>query len=277
MKINPQISFRILHKKRLAGYNMSNSHAHPYYEIGYFISGRRKLFINHTVYELQPGYLSIIKKNEIHHAMALGEESTNSIALNFSEHYLQALYKRYGNKMIEDIFDKHIFCFNPKQRRIIEKLLHSMVIDYKYPDEFTLHKQELFIEELFIYLMRAMQTQKQAVNAYKSDEIKRMEEAAHYISSHFNEDLSLKIVAAKYDVSTSYFSKKFKSVTGFSFKEYLIAVRIKEACELLIQTNISITEIATRCGFTDSNYFGDAFKKIKGISPRDYRRVLGFI
>ena len=277
MKINPQFTFKILHKKRPAGYNMPSSHAHPYHEIGYFISGRRKIFINHTVYELQPGNLSIIKKNEIHRAIAVGEEGTNSIALTFSEHYLEVLYKRYGKEIIEDIFEKHIFCFNSSQKKTIEKLLHSMIIDCRSPDEFTLHMQELFIEELFIHLMRTMQNQKQESNAYKADEIRRMEEAAHYISTHFNEDLSLKIIATKYNVSTSYFSKKFKSVTGFSFKEYLIAVRIKEACELLIQTNISVTEIAARCGFTDSNYFGDAFKKIKGISPRDYRRVSGFI
>ncbi|MBU3803158.1 MAG: AraC family transcriptional regulator [Candidatus Cellulosilyticum pullistercoris] len=277
MKINPQINFKILHKKRPPGYSMPSSHTHSYYEIGYFIAGSRKIFINHTVYELQPGYLAIIRKNEIHRAIAVGNQGTNSIALTFSEHYLEALYKRYGKEFIEDIFDKHIFCFNPRQKRNIEKLLHSMVIDYKSPDEFTPHMQELFIEELFIHLMRAMQNQKQVANIYKEDEIKRMEEAAHYISTHFNEDLSLKLIATKYNVSTSYFSKKFKSVTGFSFKEYLIAVRIKEACGLLIQTNISITEIATRCGFTDSNYFGDAFKKIKGISPRDFRRVSGFI
>lgn len=277
MKINPQINFKILHKKRSPGYNMPSSHTHFYYEIGYFISGNRKIFINDTVYELQPGYLSLIRKNEIHRAMAVGNQGTNSIALTFSEHYLELLYKRYGKEIIEEIFDKHIFCFNPRQKRSIEKLLHNMVIDYNSPDEFTPHIQELFIEELFIHLMRAMQNQKQVANAYKGDEIKRMEEAAHYISTHFNEDLSLKLIAEKYNMSTSYFSKKFKTITGFSFKEYLIAVRIKEACELLIQTSISITEIATKCGFTDSNYFGDAFKKIKGVSPRDFRRVSGFI
>lgn len=277
MEINPQINFKILHKKRSPGYNMPSSHTHFYYEVGYFISGNRKIFINDTVYELHSGYLSLIRKNEIHRAMAVGNQGTNSIALTFSEHYLELLYKRYGKEIIEEIFDKHIFCFNPRQKRSIEKLLHSMVIDYNSPDEFTPHIQELFIEELFIHLMRAMQNQKQVTNAYKGDEIKRIEEAAHYISTHFNEDLSLKLIAEKYNVSTSYFSKKFKSLTGFNFKEYLIAVRIKEACELLIQTNISITEIATKCGFTDSNYFGDAFKKIKGVSPRDFRRVSGFI
>ena len=55
------------------------------------------------------------------------------------------------------------------------------------------------------------------------------------------------------------------------FKEYLLNVRIKDACRRLLETNESITEIAFGCGFNDSNYFGDAFRRIKGISPNKYR------
>ena len=52
-------------------------------------------------------------------------------------------------------------------------------------------------------------------------------------------------------------------MTGFGFKEYIINVRIKHACELLLNTNKSITTIAFECGFNDSNYFGDAFRRTK--------------
>ena len=90
--------------------------------------------------------------------------------------------------------------------------------------------------------------------------------------AHYNEKLVLEDMAKQFNLSRSYLSKKFKSVTGFGFKEYIINVRIKHACELLLNTNKSITTIAFECGFNDSNYFGDAFRRTKGVSPNKYRR-----
>ena len=49
-------------------------------------------------------------------------------------------------------------------------------------------------------------------------------------------------------------------------------MRIKHACDMLLNTGFSITEIAYSSGFNDSNYFGDVFKRIKGVSPLQYRK-----
>ena len=65
----------------------------------------------------------------------------------------------------------------------------------------------------------------------------------------------------------------FKQATGFGLREYLVNLRIQRACELLLSTTLSITDIADKCGFNDSNYFGDAFRKAIGVSPRDYRKL----
>ena len=54
-------------------------------------------------------------------------------------------------------------------------------------------------------------------------------------------------------------------------KEYLSYVRLEHASQELRSTDHSVTEVAINCGFSDSNYFKDAFKKMYGISPRAYR------
>ena len=72
-------------------------------------------------------------------------------------------------------------------------------------------------------------------------------------------------------MNPTYFSKKFRETTGFGVKEYLTHIRLQNAAHLLCTTDPSITEIAGICGFSDGNYFGDAFRKHYGMSPRAYR------
>ena len=71
-------------------------------------------------------------------------------------------------------------------------------------------------------------------------------------------------------MSPSHFSKQFKSITGVGLSEYINVSRISKAEKLLRKTNKPITEIATECGFNDSNYFAAVFKKIKGTTPKKY-------
>ena len=99
-----------------------------------------------------------------------------------------------------------------------------------------------------------------------------MQEIATYIYENYDKKLTLVDMAERFNISRSYLSKKFKVITGFGFKEYVVNVRIKNACRLLLETNKSITDIAFECGFNDSNYFGDAFRHIKGMSPNKYRK-----
>ena len=74
------------------------------------------------------------------------------------------------------------------------------------------------------------------------------------------------------DLTFSYYLYIWRIYANYNCREYIINLRIQNACRLLLETNKSITDIAFECGFNDSNYFGDSFRKIKGISPRKYRK-----
>ena len=81
-------------------------------------------------------------------------------------------------------------------------------------------------------------------------------------------------VAAKSFVSPEHLSRSFKAEIGQGFSEYLSEVRLKEAQKLLEgEQKLSVSEIAYKCGFNDSNYFSDKFKKRYGISPLQYRKA----
>ena len=99
---------------------------------------------------------------------------------------------------------------------------------------------------------------------------RKIQEVATYIFEHYTENILLEDVAEKFHMSKSFLSQRFKTATGFGFKEYIINLRIQNASRLLLETDKSITDIAFECGFNDSNYFGDSFRRIKGVSPRKY-------
>mgnify|MGYP002529753669 CR=1 FL=1 len=96
--------------------------------------------------------------------------------------------------------------------------------------------------------------------------------ATKYIYNNFRKPLTLEDVSSVASLSPTYFSKKFKLITGMGFKEYLNYVRLKHAQTALLTTDSSITDIALEYGFNDSNYFKDLFKKVYGKSPREYRK-----
>ena len=80
-------------------------------------------------------------------------------------------------------------------------------------------------------------------------------------------------IAAAAGFSPNHLSKKFREAAGIGVHEYLIFTRLQHAALELVTTSDTITQIALRCGFSDSNYFKDSFKKKYGITPRAYRKM----
>ena len=98
-----------------------------------------------------------------------------------------------------------------------------------------------------------------------------VEQAKAYIQENYKKDLSLEFVSRKVDVSSYYFSKLFKDVSGMNFIEYVTKVRISAAKKLLQDKTISIKEVCASCGYSDPNYFSRIFKKYEGITPSEFR------
>lgn len=96
--------------------------------------------------------------------------------------------------------------------------------------------------------------------------------AIHYVQHHFAEPLSVPEVAALVYLSPSYFSRLFKQETGVTFVEYLTAVRLNHAKQLLRMTQLPIEAVARSTGFGNQSYFTALFRREEGWTPREYRR-----
>ena len=79
-------------------------------------------------------------------------------------------------------------------------------------------------------------------------------------------------MAQNLHISEYYLSHTFKKYIGYSPMQYVIQQRIKEAQNLLLSTDLTITEIAFHCGYNNSNYFQSVFNSIVGMPPGKYRK-----
>jgi AraC-like DNA-binding protein len=101
--------------------------------------------------------------------------------------------------------------------------------------------------------------------------------ARKFIEEHSGEELSLTTVAKVVNISSNHLSEKFKQVTGINLVEYVARVRFKNACDLLRNRNLRISEIAFAVGFQSLSQFNRVFKKLGRKSPTQYRAAKGLL
>lgn len=106
-----------------------------------------------------------------------------------------------------------------------------------------------------------------------SKEFDAVEVCISYIKEHLQEELSLQNLAEMVHFHPTYLSARIKERVGMSYSNFLLFVRMQEACQKLIETDCKVGNIAADCGFKDSSYFNRVFKREYKMSPEQYRKV----
>lgn len=96
------------------------------------------------------------------------------------------------------------------------------------------------------------------------------------INTEYKEELSLKTLATKYRINSSYLGQIFSKEVGVSFSDYLNKVKNTKAKELILNTNMKINNIAKEVGYTDTSYFYRKFKKYYGVCPSTLRDMKNY-
>lgn len=101
-----------------------------------------------------------------------------------------------------------------------------------------------------------------------------VQKALTYIDANLAGSLSLRTLAETLNVSSSYLSTLFKKEAGQTLTEYINRRRVKHAMHLLESTRLQVQTIAQHCGIVDVQYFSRIFKRISGMTPKEYRESL---
>ncbi len=98
--------------------------------------------------------------------------------------------------------------------------------------------------------------------------------AIEEMNDNYSESISLDEMADFLGLNKCYFCQLFKRETGKTYSQLLNEIRVKKSLDLLLNTNMTILEIALTVGYNNQNYYNMAFKKIMGTTPLKYRNAM---
>ncbi|MGN1281389.1 MAG: helix-turn-helix domain-containing protein [Succinivibrio sp.] len=267
--------FEFYHYDKNSDYFVVPFHCHESQQLVRIIQGQVSITANSQTITLREGDCCILGSNVVHCCIPCSDDTVfESVTFNLRDlfdlsqpHYLvikmvvthQLEFNLFYNRPEDDEIRARIqamfdaledngICSTMK---LIGKIIDifTAAIDF---DDYTLYDNE-DANRLFKYYSKSTVVFK-------------------YILEHYGEEISLEGMASSINLSEKYFCKFFKEMTGFRPMEFLNRFRIEAAAiELRTDLTESINDIAQRCGFKDPCYFTKLFKRIIGLSPREYR------
>ena len=114
--------------------------------------------------------------------------------------------------------------------------------------------------------------QEEEYNFSKSFTAQHYKQVLDYIAINYGDNILLEDMAAEANLSPSHFSRLFKQTIGQSPYQFLMAYRVEQAKKMLGKPNALMIDIALYCGFSDQAHFSRTFKKIEGLTPKQYRK-----
>lgn len=256
-------------------------HFHPEYELTLIVKGEGQRFVGKQVDNFSDGDLVFLGSHLPHcwinHQNENQTELSEAILVQFNQHFLGEDFFNLNEFVAIKMFldkSKAGFDIQGNDKIKITNRLFEII-------NATPMQQILILMDILDLLSRAVQLKPLdlsfAENDFKVSETNRFQKVFSYLITHYKEDISLAKIAGIADLSPTSFCRYFRSITQQSFVEVLLEFRIKQACHLLLNTDMAIREIAFQSGFYDVPYFNRIFKKKKGISPKQYKKDVKFL
>ena len=227
-------------------------HLHEYSEILYCVQGVGRILINGNEMELKKDQFVWIPPNYLHQYHC---EDAQVICAVFSNDLIPLFFKALGGRY---------YCVQAVEAEELSPVLNGLR---------HLNKEDYLTVSGYLNLICGYVIQRaQFENAKQTDGI-LYQKVISYISTHHAEDVTLTQVAGKFGYNEKYLSHALNNLTGIHFRHLLNFYRVEHSKKLLADSkDMSISLIATRCGFNSLNTFNREFKKIVGTTPSEYRR-----
>lgn len=253
-----------------------STHTHDFIEIIYVSEGHSTHTVNGVEYSLGRGDMLFINYASTHSFATDGSFTYYNIS--FSP---EVIAERIINR--ENAFDllsltaineirssDNLGCkisFNAEDRIGIEAILSDMHSEYIS----TLPERRAVLESYMTIIIAKILRRFNAAVVKKSESSGISRDILDFIDSNLGERLTLSALAKKCFYNPSYFSRSFKEQFGVTLVEYISRARANAAARLICESDMSTSDIAEECGFSDKSALYRAFAKYYGMTPKEYR------
>lgn len=257
-----------------------NWHFHPHYQLFTVIEGTGTRFIGDDIRPFSAGDTVFLAPNMPHlwrsdkaYFEKDSELRTRGVVVYFAEDFLGTdFFEKPEMRSIKQLFvsaSRGLDIAGKTQKNIIKEL-----------KELTMLKGfEGILRLLSILQKLSLSAECMPIasfgyeNMHKVSETERMRIVHEYVLKHYKEKISLAAIAQLTNMTEAAFCRYFKNRTNKTFSEFVSEIRIGQACQLLANKQLSITQICYESGFNTLSNFNAQFKALKGQTPRAFRDI----
>lgn len=234
------------------------------YQLLYIVSGKGHFYFHGEDRVVYAGRMVLIQPRQEQHYEYFGEDKPEVYWVHFTGSDVKNILRSYNIPMDDPIFYSGA---SSTYSYLFKEMIHELQnCKTGYEDLLA-----MYLRQIFLLVQRTRQEERPTVSTYIQEE---MEFARRYFNEHYNEPISIQEYAESRNMSVCYFQRNFKQIVKHTPMQYLLTIRVNNAASLLETTDYSMAEIAAIVGYEDPLYFSRLFRKIKGVSPRDYRNLV---
>ena len=274
---NEQFPFLVSYQK-LSEYESGSFmwHWHQEIEITYVQKGTMCYKVNHMVYHLKEGDIVFNNSGALHSGTMENQEDCAYIPVTFDPRLIYGFFQstinsKYVDPVIQDSMLPAI-CIDQSEswhKPFREYLLRIIALDEKKPDFYELDIT-ICLQSMWRLLLEHItyEPQTSRENSLEYDRIKKI---LSYIEENYQNKITLNDIAGHIHLCESECTRLFKRHMNTTLFAFLQEYRIERSLEFL-QADQPVSAVADKAGFSDPNYYSKVFAKIKGCSPREYRK-----
>ncbi len=251
-------------------HNMRIQHYHDTYEIYLQVSGRRSLFHNNICYTLEQGDLVIFKPFDIHYTESRDSNYYERYVVNFHADSLACILTKGEIRLLFETLDSCVMHLNPEEALDVFGCFQKIE---SYSKKKGLLSEKLLYSAVFQLIMLLSSLPKTSRITSGQDVPEEIVTALQYIDQHYKENIDLDAISDILHMSKYHFCRLFHNTTGATFLQYLYNIRLTKVHNLLLETSMTLTEIAAQTGFSSNSHLSRVFQKVYQTSPREFRKA----
>ncbi len=280
-KISSYLNSAISVLSREESFFQAPFHSHPELELVYVKESFGKRIIGNSVANFESGDMVFLGSDIPHvwlndemYYQNLNKLKAKAIVVYFNKDIFgPSFYELKEAKKINTLFEnaKKGLSITGKTNKLIAKKLEQLVIKQDFEVIIGLFEILSILSETADTNFINPETYAPSNDSFKKD---RLTDVYQYVKENYKKEISLDEVAQIANLTPTSFCRMFKSKTKKNFIEYLNEIRISNACKQLIETDMSVSEIAYECGYKTVSNFNKLFKKNTGNTPKEYKNKI---